>query len=322
MGLRRACRIDPSASQPPGFQITRQIGTGAGSRIYAAVERKSGKTFTLKHVVRNNADDERFLQQAETEYEISSRIQHPNLRQSHAIHRVRKLLQLKELFVVMEYVDGLNLEKARPNRLNTFLTLFHKVAKGLGAMHEAGYLHTDIKPTNIMIAKGGVVKIIDFGQSCPIHHRKERIQGTPDYIAPEQVRRLILDPRTDVFNLGATMYWVLTSEKYPTEIRGIDSAAGINVVASVKPVAPTELNDKIPISLSKLVMECCREKPMERPADMKQVIARLAVVRKLWKKYRESVRAQRRTVGAPPADATATSPSDSKTEGFSVEDGI
>jgi hypothetical protein len=118
------------------------------------------------------------------------------------------------------------------------------------------------------------------------------------------------------------MYWVLTSEKYPTEIRGIDSAAGINVVASRKPVAPTELNDKIPISLSKLVMECCREKPVERPADMKQVIARLAVVRKLWKKYRESIRSQRRTVGAPPAAASPTSPSENKTEGFSVEDGI
>ncbi len=322
VGLRRACRIDPSVSQPPGYQLTRQIGTGAGSKIYAAVERKSGKIFAIKHVVRGSADDERFLRQAETEHEISSRIHHPNLRHSYTIHRVRKRLQVKELFLVMEYVDGLTLEKARPNRLNTFLTLFHKVAKGLGAMHEAGYLHTDIKPTNIMIAKGGVVKVIDFGQSCPIHHRKERIQGTPDYIAPEQVRRLILDPRTDVFNLGATMYWVLTSEKYPTEIRGIDSAAGINVVASRKPVAPTELNDKIPISLSKFVMECCREKPMERPADMTQVIARLAVVRKLWRKYRESIRSQRRVASLPPAGASPTSRPESSAEGFSAEDGI
>ncbi len=197
--------------------------------------------------------------------------------------------------MVMEYVDGLNLEKARPNRLNTFLTLFHKVAKGLDAMHEAGYLHTDIKPTNVMIAKGGIVKIIDFGQSCLINHRKERIQGTPDYIAPEQVRRLPLDPRTDVFNLGATMYWLLTSEKYPTEIRGTDAHGGINVISPHKPVAPAALNDKIPIALSKLVMACCCEKPAERPADMKQVISRLAVVRKLWKKYRESIRAQRGT---------------------------
>ena len=169
-------------------------------------------------------------------------------------------------------------------------------------MHSAGYLHSDIKPTNVMIAKGGVVKIIDFGQSCKLHHRKDRIQGTPDYIAPEQVRRMRLDQRTDVFNLGATMYWVLTSEKYPTEIRGADSRGGISLITSDRPIAPIEWNDKIPLALSKLVMECCRENPAERPADMKQVAARLAVVRKLWRKHRESVRAQRSAASLPAGD--------------------
>ncbi len=160
-------------------------------------------------------------------------------------------------------------------------------------MHDGGFLHTDIKPTNIMITQEGSVKIIDFGQSCPIHHRKERIQGTPDYIAPEQVRRMALDQRTDVFNLGATMYWVLTSEKYPTEIRGTDSRGGISLVTSDRPLTPIELNDKIPLALSKLVMECCRENPEERPADMVQVSATLRVVQKLWQKQREALRAER-----------------------------
>jgi len=209
----------------PGYRITRQIGTGAGSKIFFAVELKSGKTFAVKHVVRNTPEDEVFIAQVEREYQVSSGISHPYLRHSYSIHRIRKRLQIKDLMLVMEYVDGLNLEKARPNRLNTFLTLFRKVAEGLHAMHEAGFVHSDIKPTNIMIGKGGIVKIIDFGQSCAMNHRKERIQGTPDYIAPEQVRRMPLDRRTDVFNLGATMYWVLTSENYPTEIRGADPRA-------------------------------------------------------------------------------------------------
>ena len=138
------------------------------------------------------------------------------------------------------------------------------------------------------------MKIIDVGQSCPLHHRKERIQGTPDYIAPEQVRRMRLDQRTDVFNLGATMYWVLTSETYPTEIRGTDARGGISLMSPDNPLAPAELNDKIPLSLSKLVMECCRENPAERPADMKQLNARLAVVQKLWKKHRLAARKQLR----------------------------
>ena len=277
----------------PGYRITKQIGAGAGSKIMLGVELKSGKTFAVKHVARNSPDDDRFLHQAENEYSVSSKISHPYLRHSYHLHRVRKLLAVRELYLVMDWVDGLNLEKARPNRLHTFLTLFRKVGVGLQAMHEVGYVHADIKPTNIMLAPRGVVKVIDFGQACPIHHRKERIQGTPDYIAPEQVRRLRLDQRTDVFNLGATMYWVLTSEKYPTAIRGTDARGGINLVTSDKPIAPIELNDKIPLSLSVLVMECCRENPDERPADMKQVGARLAVVQKLWRKYRENVRAER-----------------------------
>ena len=276
----------------PGYRLTRQIGTGAASKIYLAVELSTGKSVAVKHVVRNSADDDRFFEQSENEYKISSSLDHPGLRRSYSIHRIRKRLAVKELLIVMEYVDGLTLEKARPNRLNTFLTLFNRVAQGLAAMHEAGYVHTDIKPTNVMLAKGGMVKIIDFGQSCSLHHRKERIQGTPDYIAPEQVQRLPLDARTDVFNLGATMYWVLTSEKYPTAIRGNNAPGGMNVITSDKPIAPIELNDKIPVSLSQLVMECCRDNPAERPGDMKQVMGRLAVVQNLWRKYRDSVRAK------------------------------
>ncbi len=306
----------------PGYRITRQIGTGAGSKIYSAIELKSGQRVAVKHIVRNSSDDERFLTQAETEYSISSTFDHPCLRRSLTIHRVRRLLQVRELVLVMEYVDGLNLEKARPNRLNTFLILFRKIAQGLDAMHEGGHIHTDIKPTNVMIAQGGVVKIIDFGQSCPVNHRKERIQGTPDYIAPEQVRRLTLNHRTDVFNLGATMYWVLTSEKYPTAIRGTDDRGGISLVTSEKPIAPIELNDKIPVSLSQLVMECCREDPGERPADMKQVLARLAVVHKLWMKYRETVRAQLGSAAAQPTDAAAAAPPDSGPDGFFAEDDV
>ncbi len=293
---------DPLASILPGYRITRQIGTGAGSKIYTALELASGNMRAVKHVVRESPEDERFLKQTEVEYEISSKIEHPNLRRTYSIHRVRKRLQVREILVVMEYVDGLSLEDAKPNRLKTFLTLFQKVAMGLDAMHTAGFVHTDIKPTNIMIAKGGIVKIIDLGQACPMNHRKERIQGTPDYIAPEQVRRLALDQKTDVFNLGATMYWMLTSENYPTEIRGDDTPSRRKGARSNKPVAPVEHNDKIPVSLSNLVMECCRDNPAERPTSMKQVISRLDVVQKLWSKYRTDLKTQQVTPSADQAE--------------------
>ena len=299
--------IESLIAQLPNHRITRQIGTGAGSKIYVAIELGSGRQVSIKHVVRESADDDRFMAQAENEHAVASTLNHPNLRRCYEIRRIKKRLQTRELALIMEHVDGLILEKALPNRLNTFLSLFKTVASALDAMHNAGYVHADIKPTNIMLAKGGIVKVIDFGQACPMNHRKERIQGTPDYIAPEQVRRMPLDRRTDVFNLGATMYWVLTSEKYPTAIRGPDARGGVNVITSSEPVAPIEQNDKIPVSLSNLVMECCSENPDDRPVDMKQVVARLAVVRQVWNKYRKSLQADRAApVSAPPPAEEST----------------
>lgn len=277
----------------PGYRVTRQLGIGARSKVFLATELATGKKVAVKRVVRETADDDRFIEQAETEHTVCSKVLHPFLRQSYRIHRVRKLLVTREVITVMEYVDGLTLEQARPNRLNTFLTIFTRVAEGLLALHRGGYVHSDIKPTNIMLADGGVLKIIDFGQSCPLGHKKSRIQGTPDYIAPEQVRRLPLDARTDVYNLGATMYWLLTSENYPTAIQGSDPRGGIRIVSADKPLAPIEWNDKIPLSLSKLVMECCSENPSERPTDMQQVIARIVLVRKLWNKQLDGLRAKR-----------------------------
>ncbi len=285
----------------PGYRFVKQVGVGAASKIMLATQIVTGKSFAVKHVVRNSPDDDRFIEQVENEYAVTSKIEHPYLRHSYHIHRVKRLLKVNEVYLVMDWIDGLTLEVARPNRLNTFLTLFQRIAQGLDALHELGYVHADIKPINIMLAPKGVVKIIDFGQACRIHHRKERVQGTPDYIAPEQVRRMPLDRRTDVFNLGATMYWVLTSEKYPTAIRGEGARGGINLMSADKPIAPNELNDKIPVALSNLVMECCKDNPDERPSDMKQVGSRLDVVQKLWRKYRENVRAEKRSDSPPPS---------------------
>lgn len=289
-GKRRRIGCGLAVLEVPGYAIGSLVGTGAGSTIYLGTHVVTKKRVAIKHVDRKTADDDRFIEQVELEYDISHQLHHPALRYSHSIHRVKKFLQVKEVAIVMDYVDGLPLETARPNKLETFLAICHRVAGGLHAMHEAGFVHSDIKPNNIMVAKGGVVKIIDFGQSCPMGHKKERIQGTPDYIAPEQVRRMPLDARTDVFNLGASMYWLLTSENYPTALRHENTRGGINLISADNPLAPHELNDRIPLALSKLVMECCRDNPNARPGDMQELSRRLEAITKLWKKSRSDAR--------------------------------
>jgi len=276
--------IDGGGALIPSYDIVSQLGLGARSTIHQVVETATGQVYALKRVLRDGPDDDRFIEQAETEYRVASRFDHPHLRTCKAIHRVRRWGRLREVYVLMEFVEGMTLEHARPNRLEWFLQIMRKVAQGLEALHALGFVHSDVKPNNVILGRGGLVKLIDFGQSCPIGHRKERIQGTPDYIAPEQVRRLPLSPATDVFNLGATMYWVLTDRTYPTDIRQEVRKGGIDLAVPGHALTPKEINPKIPAVLSALVMECCRESPLARPADMTQLSARLEAVQRMWRK--------------------------------------
>ena len=271
-----------------GYNILQKLGDGARSQVYQVVKPETGEVFALKRVLREGHEDCRFLDQAIREFEVCSRLQHPYLRKAHELKRVRHLLKLVEVQVVMEYVEGVSLDKRRPEKLHETVDLFLKVAEALDAMHQQGLLHTDIKPNNILITADSKVKIIDFGQSCLVGYRKPRIQGTPDYIAPEQVERRHLGQQTDVFNLGATLYWALTGEAYPTLItkkgKQVDSVANRR-----KPVpSPQELNPEVPSALSKLVMQCCLYEMGSRPRDMKEVITQLEMVHHLLTKRQRS----------------------------------
>lgn len=176
--------------------------------------------------------------------------------------------------MIMEYFEGASLEDHKRLSMGDILLVFRMVASALNAMHEKGYVHCDIKPNNILFKPGGGIKVIDLGQSCKLGQIKKRIQGTPDYIAPEQVRREHLSHRTDIFNLGATMYWALTGKNVPTLIPK-KNEFGIVINESGPVPSPHELFRKIPKQLSDLVMECVRDKPADRPANMTEIITRL-----------------------------------------------
>jgi serine/threonine-protein kinase len=265
------------ANSIPGYNILKKLGQGARSQVFQVVDSATGEIFALKRVIRGDDEDTRFLDQAINEHEVASRFTHPSLRRSFSLRRIRRLFRLAEVHVIMEYVEGFVLDQKRPNRVEASIDLFIKLAEGLGHMHSLGYLHTDIKPNNVLLAHDGSIKIIDFGQSCRIGFKKPRIQGTPDYIAPEQVERRRLTRRTDVYNLGATLYWALTGQAYPTAI----GKGGQRQDAKRRDLVPQphELNNEVPPSLSKLAMDCCHHDPLRRPMGMKEVISRLETVR-------------------------------------------
>ncbi len=262
-----------------GYNIVKKLGDGARSQVYEVVDPESKEIFTLKRVIRAEHEDARFLQQAIAEYEVSQKVKHESLRQVFELKRIRKWMKLTEVHLVMEYINGVGLDKLRLGSIVATIDCFIRVAEGLHAMHEAGYLHLDIKPNNIMITRNGQEKIIDLGQSCLIGSRKPRIQGTPDYIAPEQVERRHLSRQTDVFNLGATLYWALTGKAYPTMIAKSGKRIDSKYLRQKRVPSPEELNPKVPTALSRLVMESCAYASHERPQDMRQVIKRLELAR-------------------------------------------
>ncbi len=273
----------------PGYTVLERLGTGARSTIWQVADVRTGQLYALKRVKRRVTDDGRYLEQTINEFNLSVRFEHPCLRKSYELRRVRKLFQVRELHVLMEYVRGKTLEQLGPRGIHGTLGLFIKVAEGLDALHQLGYVHADMKPNNILIGQGGEVKIIDFGQSCPIGHVKERIQGTPDYIAPEQVRRLPLDQRTDVFNLGATLYWILTGRAFPTILPSKKRRTGIDFLGPRVAHPPHELNENVPLALSRLVMDCCENNVKERPANMREVIRRLELVQHVMERSNGTV---------------------------------
>jgi len=195
-------------------------------------------------------------------------------------------LKLREVHVLMELVLGKSLEQIGPRGpLPELVRIFSQVAEGLDALHQQGYVHTDIKPNNILITESGGVKVIDFGQSCRIGHVKGRIQGTPDFIAPEQVEKGVpMTQRTDVFNLGATLYWAVTGRNYPTVMPSQKRRGGIDLVGPREASPPEEVNSEVPTAMSRLIMDCCTENPKGRPADMQEIIRRLAVTQHILEK--------------------------------------
>jgi eukaryotic-like serine/threonine-protein kinase len=256
-----------------GFTIIRRIGTGARSTIYLATDDEDGRTVALKRVILERPEDQRVIEQTEMEYKVAKDIDHPYVRKCYKLQKIRSMFKVRELLMSMEHIDGKTLEESPTLSLGDVLLVFRMVATGLSAMHQRGYIHCDMKPNNIIIGKTGAIKIIDLGQSCRIGTIKARIQGTPDYIAPEQVKRKTLTPKTDIFNLGATMYWALTGKNVPTLIP--KTKGSMALLEPPKCPSPQELKEQLPSDISTLVMNCVKNEPAERPSSMADIVSAL-----------------------------------------------
>lgn len=260
-----------------GYDVISKLGQGAASDIYVVTD-SSRQLYALKHVIRETDKHDRFIEQLVNEFEAGKKFSHPVLRKLIDLKLKKPILMGKptEAALIMELIDGTHLDDKPPTTLPSFFAIFRQIGQAISAIHYQRYVHCDVKPHNILRCAGDSIRMIDFGQACPIGTEKLRVQGTPDFIAPEQVKCRPVDFRTDIYSYGATIYWALTGRRVPTYLNVEKSRR--HIVKSQEYPAPHELNAGVPEALSEIVMKCVRYYPNDRYQDMGELMTAMSMI--------------------------------------------
>ena len=212
--------LPPELVDHPDWEIVRELGRGGMGVVYLARNKLMGRQEVLKVVGRHLIERPGVLDRFLREIQSAARLQHVNIVTAYSAMRMGPSLVL-----TMEYVKGFDLAKivkARgPLAIAHASHFIHQAALGLQHAHERDMVHRDIKPANLMVGEGkkGLVKVLDFGlakvtsegQTDSGLTREGQMVGTPDFIAPEQIRDAkTADIRADIYSLGCTLYYLLT----------------------------------------------------------------------------------------------------------------
>ncbi|WZO96517.1 serine/threonine-protein kinase [Isosphaeraceae bacterium EP7] len=272
-GARKG-RVDVSSRFVTLADVT---GQGTMSKVYRVLDNESGQTACLKIQDRdkNAAAGARTTQEERpAEGAIGAAIVHPNV-----VRTIEYGLTTRdEHYMLMEHIDGVSLQHVRETiRLNLRgrLKLLIQAAEGFNAVVEAGFIHHDINPRNVLVNRQNIVKVIDFGLTIPntaAFRKPGNRTGALAYMAPEVIRREAIDETIDIFAFGAMAYEFLTNAlPYGNPTVGNKMAAMIQRVNS-PPIDPAIANPKLPASLCEVL-----RKTLARKEDRWPSFATLAV---------------------------------------------
>jgi serine/threonine protein kinase len=261
------------------YWVGERIGTGARSEIYEIKHRSDGRLLAAKFVPVRGPEDLRIAGHLQNEYTVLSAIQKERTTGVAIAVRVEEFRKVKRLFkvtaayLIMERLAGTALAAKHDYELDALLTILRQVCLGIEHTHQAGYVHADLKPENILVGEHLDVKIIDFGFAAPIGTQLSGAKGTFGFLAPEQAGGR-LTQKTDVFNLGAVLYWALTGQTLPSIMPGQHEAVGFVPSDRVVITPPVQLNPNVPGELSDMVLHCCKARPEDRPTvrELKQYL--------------------------------------------------
>jgi eukaryotic-like serine/threonine-protein kinase len=255
------------------FQVVSTLGSGAHSTILHIRRSADAKNYALKVVPVNGPEDLKFLEQARHEFRVGQMLDHSNLIKVYALETPRDwLFRIRKVHLLIEYVNGKTLDTFPRIPLPQLVQVFEKVASALVHMHRRGVYHGDLKPNNIMLSRTGEVKIIDYGLAWVRGEHKGRIQGTPEYMAPEQAKQRTANEHTDIYNLGATMYRMITWRLPPTTITAQNGGLPMDAKTWKKILKPVqEYNPEAPPILCELIHRCLAFNANQRPERASEI---------------------------------------------------
>lgn len=254
------------------FQVLQTLGSGAHSSIFHIRRDADGKEYALKTVPIDSKDDLKFLEQAKHEYRVGQMLSHPNVVKVYGLETDAGWFSgPKKARLLIEYVPGQTLDKLPLMRMAKLLRVCERIADALTHMHKQGVLHADMKPNNLILSRGTHVKVLDFGLAWIKGEPKDRVQGTPEYMAPETGSHKLINERTDIYNFGATMYRLATLQLPPLAIE-LPNALPVTEKSFNKEFTPSrQRNPMLPERFGDLIDQCLSFNANKRPERMSEV---------------------------------------------------
>ncbi len=257
------------------YKLLEILGAGGMGRLYVAEDTRTGQRVALKLLYEHRQDDPGVRARFDLEARAGSMLNHSSIVRTHKINRSGHVV-----YIIMDLVEGISLQEQvvmhGPTPWPLACDIIAQAASGLQHAHEAGLVHRDVKPANLLITGDGVVKILDFGLaripedefSMAMIFGQDRV-GTADYVAPEQsINSYKVDARADVYSLGCTFYFALTGI-VPFGYKSVRKTIEAHRTRRPRPV--TELAPDVPGEVIAILDQMVRKRPEKRFATAQEI---------------------------------------------------